>query len=140
MTLGAAIRAQLTADAGVAALAGDRIQRLKLPQLNKGDRLEPSIAFGLAGRADEDEIDGVAVKKPRWDIFCIAESPDEADALAEAVEACLMPGDAPFIGTLGGVGGVDVQHVGLMDAFDAPDPEVGWHIVQMQFEIWVATQ
>lgn len=137
MTLAAALYAQLSSDANVIALAADRIYPAMAPQPGKDERLEQTIVFALSGRTDDHDIDGVAVKRPRFSVFCMAEVYDEAHELADAVEACLMPDGEPFRGLLGGPVGVQVEHIAIEDSFDDPQPDLGWHVVQQEYEVWV---
>lgn len=81
MTIAALLKAGLAADSGVAALVGNRIYPLKLPQ-------KPTYEAITYQRISNTGQNGTSTRREsRWQINCWAETHVEATALAAAVKA-----------------------------------------------------
>ncbi len=86
MTLETGLRALLASDAGIAALAGDRIRPLCLAQ----GEAYPAITYQRIAGSPRSTLDGATVRlRSVVQVTCWAESYLEAHALADAVRACV---------------------------------------------------
>jgi hypothetical protein len=85
VSLGTAIYGRLSADAGVAALVGDRVYPTLLPQPSTF----PAVTYAMVGSPWQTAQDGSRIRTPRYRLVCWAKSYDEADAVGAAVAAAL---------------------------------------------------
>lgn len=91
------IRAALLADAAVAAIAGDRVYSMLAPQ---GER-RPCIVFVRVSEIEDATLKGAqGIAQSRVQIDCWAETPDQANALAEAVRARMQGLSGTFAGAV----------------------------------------
>jgi hypothetical protein len=121
----------LIAEATVSALVDDRVYPIKPPR----DAAYPQLIVMNDGGGREADMDGPdCVRHPQIRIDCRAYIPDEADALATAVEAYLD-------GFSGTIGDYAVQGIHLIDdpdeyqpTLDADEKDVYW--VSLVFTVW----
>lgn len=86
MNLGPGIRAELAANAGVAAIVGTRIYPNRIP--NTSDFVTPCLWFQAIQRYEPDLMSAAFVKSGLT-VFCVADSYDGAHALADAVQSAM---------------------------------------------------
>ncbi len=129
-TCAESLYSHLASNAGVAAIAGDRIYPVLAPQKDPNAPLEPTLVFRLAARRDDIVMQGpMTMATTEWEIAALAQQYDRAHELAEAVIASLNY----FKGVMGG--GVRVEACTLQDAADLDEPELGFFAVILRFEI-----
>lgn len=116
MTIRAAVKQYLGAQATLASLVADRIFPVARPQSSP----LPAVVFKRLNGAHAHWITGGAGRAdPRFLIDCIADTYSDADTLAEAVRAVMQ-------GFSGDVGGVLITSVVLDDeADDIDEPQEG---------------
>lgn len=129
MTIEAAVIQHLLAHPGVAALVGDRIYPMRLPQRPTYPALTCQKVSGPRVTA-KDGPAGLA--QARMQVSCWAKSYPDAKAVAEQVRRAL----AGFSGVMGGAGGVKVEMTQLENEVDMYEPETGIYHVPVDFVIW----
>lgn len=127
MTLVAAVRTHLLADAGFAALAAARLYAAYAPQ----DYETPCVVMSLESETEEHTISGPVTRTALLSFACIADEYEAAHELAEALRAGLRN----YTGTMGGAGGVPVLASLHQDVSDAPEQELGLYVVPVSHQI-----
>lgn len=134
MRIEEALRAHLVADAGVAAIAAQRVYQLTLPQRPT----LPAVVFQRIATPRINDMDGpTGLAHPTFQINCHASSMAQASNLADAVRRALDG----FAGIMGGVGGVVVQAVhvdGERNGWEDGAELSGVPTVEIDVEIWHA--
>lgn len=126
-----ALFALLAADAGVSAIANDRIYPQVIPSENF-DSLskKPCIVYRRGGVERQPLLCGTSpTMRSLFVVDCYAKTYAGAESLANAVRAAVVD----FQGT---VLGVIIRTVHLEGEFDLLDIEPGLHRVSMQLNIW----
>ena len=130
MTIRDAIYKHLTEHAGLAALVAARI----FPGAADQNCGTPYVIFGLAGgqRMRCNAADpGLAPRRLRTTSW--ADTPEEADAVAEQIRAALNY----YRGTMGGAGGVVIQRIYPdFEPVDEFDPGTARHAVIQDWLLW----
>ena len=128
----AAVRSQLLAHAGTAALVGDRVWHSALPQEEKGKPYMPAIVVQQISGVAEHVMGGAAGivdLRIQVDVWADKGDRDGCQALTEQVRAALQS----YSGTHGGV---TLTFVGTFEGAPALDPEAKlWRAIQ-DFELW----
>ena len=126
----AAVRSQLLAHAGTAALVGDRVWHSALPQEEKGKPYMPAIVVQQISGVAEHVMGGAAgIVSLRIQVDVWAKNRPDCQALTEQVRAALQS----YSGTHGGV---TLTFVGTFEGAPAWDPEAKlWRAIQ-DFELW----
>ncbi len=133
MTLEYALLSQLKATTAITAIAADRIYAVKMPQPELNAALQPSVVFTQSGRSSELMMGGTpTLPSKQYEIICASENYDSAHELADAVAAAIEGWNENRDGLFGGVTGVDVQCIELIDQFDLTDDQfdLGFFMVQ----------
>ncbi len=126
MTLGQYLRMLLTSDAGVAAIAADRVYTEVLPQAP----VLPAVVFTVGAGGDDVALDGpTGASSRRVQIDTWAATRAEATALALAVKAAL-------VGHAGAAAGLDVQGVFFLTERWDYDAESQLFRTNGDFEVW----
>ena len=126
MNLGPYLRMLLTADAGVAALVGDRVFTEVLPQAPT----VPAVVFAQVAGDEDVALDGpTGVGSRRVQIDAWAKSRAEATALALAVRAALA-------GHSGAAAGFEVHGVFLLTERWDFEPETSLYRTSQDYEVW----
>lgn len=116
---------RLLADPAVAALVGERVEPLKLPQ-------KPTLPALVYSRVSTKRVlthDGPGPERPRIQVDCWASTPREAKDLAAAVRACLDAPELPPGDLLGSF---------LDNELDLHEPESGLYRVMADYFVWAA--
>lgn len=94
MTFEEALKTHLQSDTGIAALVGERIAPLPLPQ----DSVKPAISYQTAGDELQTDLDGLdgSMNKIRVQLDCWASSAAVASQLAELVRIRMQTASANF--------------------------------------------
>ena len=103
MTLNESIDAQLTGNAGVAAIAGTRVYFASPPKAAP----RPLVIYSRASNERRNIHGGDYIDKPVYDVGGWVNPGSDPEALGDAITAALHN----FGGLLGGVGGVAVEHI-----------------------------
>ena len=128
MTLGKYLRMMLTADAGVAALAADRVFTEVLPQAP----IVPAVVFTEVAGDEDVALDGpTGASSRRVQVDSWAKTRAEATTLGLAVKAALA-------GHAGAAAGLDVQGVFLLSERWDFDSESVIYRTSQDFEVWTA--
>ena len=128
MTLGKYLRMVLTGDAGVAALAADRVYTEVLPQAG----VVPAVVFTEVSGEDDVALDGPTdVASRRVQIDSWGKTRADATALGLAVRVALS-------GHAGAAAGLDVQGCFLVAERWDYDAETALYRTSQDFEIWTA--
>lgn len=128
MTLGRYLRLVLTSDAGVAALAGDRVFTEVLPQASA----VPAVVFTEVAGDDDVALDGpTGASSRRVQIDSWAKTRAEATALGVAVKASLAS-------HVGAAAGFSVEGAFLLSERWDFDAETSLYRTSQDFEIWTS--
>ena len=128
MTLGKYLRLLVTTDAGVAALAADRVYTEVLPQ----SPALPAVVFTEVAGGEDYALDGpTGAGTRRVQVDAWAKTRAEATALGAALSAALSGHD-------GAAGGLVVEGVFLLDERWDFDPATGLYRTGQDYEVWVA--
>jgi hypothetical protein len=128
VTLGKYLRLVLTGDAGVAAVAADRVYTEVLPQAGA----VPAIVFTEVSGEDDIALDGpTGASARRVQVDSWGKTRADATALGLAVRAALA-------GHVGGAAGLDVQGVFLGSERWDFDAETALYRTSQDFEVWLA--
>jgi len=128
VTLGRYLRMVLTGDAGVAALAADRVYTEVLPQ----SPTVPAVVFTEVAGDEDYALDGpTGASSRRVQIDSWAKTRAEATALGLAVKGALA-------GHAGAAAGLDVQGVFFLTERWDFDPETALYRTSQDYEIWTA--
>jgi hypothetical protein len=128
VTLGRYLRMLLANDAGVAALAADRVYTEVLPQAPA----VPAVVFTEVAGEDDVALDGpTGASSRRVQVDAWAKTRAEATALGLAVKSALA-------GHAGAAAGLDVQGVFLLAERWDLDAESALYRTSQDFEIWTA--
>jgi hypothetical protein len=118
----------LTADAGVAARAGDRVYTEVLPQAG----VVPAVVFTEVAGDDDLALDGpTGTSSRRVQVDSWAKTRAEATALGLAVKAAL-------VGHVGAAAGLSVEGAFLLSERWDFDTETALYRTSQDFEIWTA--
>lgn len=130
-----ALRAYLLADSGIAALVGDRIYHIKMPQ----GVTQPSIVFNrISGQGDHHMQGASGLNRPRIQIDCWAKSSaDAAVALANLVKERIdgFKGSVGY-GSNSPQDSVTVQGVFFESERDDYDSDSEFYRVSHDYLIW----
>lgn len=128
MTLGKYLRLVLTSDAGISALAAERVYTEVLPQ---GPTV-PAVVFTEVAGDDDLALDGpTGASSRRVQVDSWARTRAEATALGLAVKSALA-------GHVGAAAGLEVQGVFLLTERWDFDAETALYRTGQDFEIWTA--
>lgn len=123
--------AHLSADAGVAALAGSRIYPLVIPQQSfREDSRQPCVVYSRDGAQRQKLFGGTSdMVSSAFTIDSYAPTLAAAQALADAVRVALLD----FSGVMGAT---TVRAVFLENEFELADLEPGLYRVSQSWTIW----
>ena len=126
----AAVRSQLLAHAGTAALVEDRVWHSALPQEEKGKPYMPAIVIQQISGVAEHVMGGTAgIVDLRIQVDVWAKNRAGCQAVTEQVRAALQTHSGTH-------GGVTLTFVGTFEGAPAKDPEAKlWRSIQ-DFELW----
>lgn len=128
MTLGKYLRTVLTGDAGVAALAADRVYTEVLPQAG----VVPAVVFTEVSGDDDVALDGpTGTSARRVQVDSWGKSRADATALGLAVRGALS-------GHAGAAAGLDVQCCFLVAERWDFDAETALYRTSQDFDVWLA--
>jgi hypothetical protein len=132
VTFQAELFAHLQADAAVTALIGDRLYPVNAPTLDLTASVPNTVVYKLVGRRpDGATMDGKLIYiSDEWELIAIAETYDQAHAIADALTASLN-----YIKGALGSGTKYVQASELIDAADDDDVLLGFFAVMLRFTI-----
>jgi hypothetical protein len=128
VTLGRYLRLVLTGDAGVAALAGDRVYTEVLPQACD----LPAVVFTEVGGDEDVALDGpTGISARRLQVDAWARTRAEATALGLAVRRVLS-------GHVGAAEGLDVQTIALAAQRWDFDAETSLYRTSQDYDAWTS--
>ena len=128
MTLGKYLRRLLVADAGVTALAGDRVYSEVLPQ----SPTLPAVVFNEVAGMDDYALDGpTGAASRRVQVDAWAKTRAEATALGTAVAAALS-------GHAGAAAGLEVQGTFLLSERWGFEPATQLYRTGQDYEVWLS--
>lgn len=127
----AALYQYLIADAGLAALIGDRVYPQLIPQRAwNGAHVQPCAVYQRVGITRDVRYCGTSgLARSAFQIDAYATEYENADAVARAIKSAL-------IDFRGAMTDVHVHAVMLEVEFDQLDPEPGLFRVSMTFSLW----
>jgi hypothetical protein len=128
VTLGKYLRLVLTSDAGVAALAADRVYTEVLPQ----GPVVPAVVFTEVAGDEDVALDGpTGARSRRVQIDAWAKTRAEATSLGLAAKAALS-------GHAGAAAGLDLQGVFLLAERWDFDAETSLYRTSQDYEVWTS--
>lgn len=129
MEIEEALFKHLKSFAGLFALVSSRIYPMVMPQKTT----MPTVTFQRISTPREYAHDGYSgLAHPLFQISCWAEKYSIVRAVAKQVRLALQA----YVGTMGGVGGVEVQASFQENERDFYDSEAGLYHVPVDFRIW----
>ena len=142
MTIGESLRSELLADATIAAAVGVRIYPVIAVAVDKDGPFPDQIVF----RQMNEEIDEAlgpgeskVLLRSTFEIVSTCDLRTEAASnaydRAQSISDAVLDALHGFAGTLGGIGGIDVQFIRQVDRSDDFDFEVGLIVKVQTFEI-----
>jgi hypothetical protein len=129
--IAAGIYAHLSQDIGVAALVGERIFPLIIPQARAASLLrQPCLVYARVGAQRQQKYCGTeGLVRSDFQLDCYAPSFDQSKDLAAATRAALID----FAGMMAQTRVIAVH---LDDEGDLSEPEVGLYRVVQRFIVW----
>lgn len=128
MTCSEALYAKLSGDAGVIALAGDRVYPVRPADLPPGTPPNPTVVFALKSRSHEYAFGGPLLRHMTYELASYSIAYDTSAQLNEAVISAL-----DF--QQGSWGGFFTKSVELQDSDESMDPDSGIFLVITTMEI-----
>lgn len=129
MSVGDAIYAALSQDTPISNLVGSRVYRGSAPQL----AASPRIVFSKIGRTPDTAHDGrTGCDRYLWEVRCIADTPEQAEALSAAVQPVMVA-----------INNSTISAVIFDDDYDLSEPDASGgdrrpFQVVLQFIVWAA--